>query len=289
MRYLFYSLTVIFFLGFSSTPAWAAVIKVDSDFKSVNVGDIFTVEILADTENTVINAVATDVIFPSEFLEYVSAEDGGSVISLWVEPPAFNGLDTVSLSGITLGGFSGQDTELLKLKFKAIKAGQGNIESSNTRLLLHDGLGTLAPLKKQNLHITINNGASEIVVNTVDDERPESFQPEIIQDPDVFDGRYALIFATKDKGSGIDGYEVKEGWFSRYHEAESPHELKDQTLSKKVQVRAIDKAGNIQVETIYPQNWQPPSQHPVVIISILILCVLSFFIFWRFFRLRKLE
>ncbi len=262
--------------------ALAAVIKVESDFSSLHVGDIFTVDLIASSEGQIFNAVEVEVLFPVELLEYVSNDDGESVINLWIDKPRYHDLNLISFSGITPGGFSGTEIKLMSFTFKVVKVGQGNIEINQANLLVHDGLGTPAAVTKQNLHIAVSEGASDIVVNTFDDERPEAFMPEIIQDTDVFSGAYTLIFATEDKGSGLDHYEVKEGWFSLYHEATSPYRLENQTLDKKIFIKAVDGLQNERVEILYPQNWKPWYQYTPLTVSILILCVLIFLISGRF-------
>lgn len=284
MRYIFLLPFIFFSYGIFVMPALAAVIKVESDFNALHVGDVFTVDVAIDTEKQTLNAIETEIIFPNDLLEYVSSDDGDSVISLWIQKPNFHDSNIVTLSGITPGGFIQKDAKLLSLTFKVLQVGQGNIENINTKLLLHDGLGTETITKYQNLHLSIVEGDSSIVVNAVDEEIPEHFNPEIIQDEDVFEGKYALIFSTKDKGSGMGHYEVREGWFGDYQNAESPYELKYQSLDKKIFIKAIDLVGNERVEILYPQNWKPWYEQTGVIVSILILCVLTLFIFWRFFR-----
>ncbi len=116
MRNIFILVVLVFSSGFFVTPALAAVIKIDSDFKSLHVGDVFTVLLSVDTENQTVNAIETEIIFPQEILEYVSTDDGESGVSLWVLQPAYDGLDSISLTGITPGGFSSQNAEILTLK-----------------------------------------------------------------------------------------------------------------------------------------------------------------------------
>ena len=289
MRYIFLLPFIFLSYGIFVMPALAAVIKVESDFSTLHVGDVFTVDVEIDTEKQTLNAIETDIIFPNILLEYVSSDDGDSIISLWIQKPNLHDSNVITLSGITPGGFIQKDAKLLSLTFKVLQVGQGNIENINTKLLLNDGLGTETITKYQNLHLSIVEGDSNIVVNTVDEEIPEYFNPEIIQDKDIFEGKYALIFSTKDKGSGMGRYEVKEGWFGKYENAESPYELKYQSLDKKIFVKAIDLMGNERVEVLYPQNWKPWHEQTGVVVSILILCVLTLFIYWRFFRflLRK--
>jgi hypothetical protein len=276
MRYLLSLFIVVFGLGLFTFPVSAAVIVVESDFSSLHVGDIFTVDLKIDTEGQIINAVEAAVIFPTELLEFVASDDGESVVNLWIQKPAYQDLNRIILSGVTPGGFRDNEAELLSVTFKVINPGQGNIEIDTASLLLHDGLGTEAILSKQNLHIAVKEGESEVSVNVVDDEIPEAFKPEIIQDKDVFEGAHTLIFATEDKGSGMDYFVVKEGWFSRYIKVESPYKLKHQTLNKKISIKAVDRLGNERVEILYPQNWQPWYEYSYVTVSIFILCVLIF-------------
>lgn len=282
MHNYFILFLTVFGLMIFSVPAEAAVVTIDSDFNTLHVGDVFTVDLFVDTEGQTLNAIEMELIFPEELLEYVSNDDGESPVSLWIDKPFYHDLNLITLAGITPGGFIDREVNVLTITFKAKKIGQGNIEISKADLLIHDGLGTAANVTKQNLHISVSEGESEIAYNAVDDEVPESFTPEVIQDADVFEGAYALIFATEDKGSGIDHFEIKEGFFSTYTLAESPYKLKHQSLDQKIYIKAIDKLGNQRVEIFYPQNWQPWNEQTGLIVSILILCVLTFLISRRF-------
>jgi hypothetical protein len=92
----------------------------------------------------------------------------------------------------------------------------------------------------------------------IDTTPPEAFILEIGQDPSLFEGKYFLSFATQDKMSGIDYYEIKEGKRD-FKKATSPYLLEDQSLGKKVIVRAFDKAGNYQeaeIKPSYKMTWQ---------------------------------
>ena len=94
----------------------------------------------------------------------------------------------------------------------------------------------------------------------IDSTSPEVFEPEIGQDPSMFEGKYFLSFATVDKMSGIDHHEaaeVKRRGFVKgllkkeekveWKKAKSPYLLEDQSLRSKIFVKAIDKAGNEQI------------------------------------------
>ena len=112
----------------------------------------------------------------------------------------------------------------------------------------------------------------------IDATPPEEFKPEIGQDPSIFEGKYFLSFATTDKTSGIDYYEVKEapkeilrlptGQGKRdWKRAESPYLLEDQYLKSKISVKAVDKAGNERISEIIP----PAKPFPFWIIPVIIV------------------
>lgn len=286
MRYLFLTIFIFCGFGFLAAPASAAIWKVESDFRTLRVGDVFTVDVVLNTELQTINAIETKVVFPYDLLQYIESSEGASVVSLWVEKPVKIGDGVIYLSGIIPGGFMQKEARIASLTFKVIKDGQANISIDSPSALLNDGLGTESDITVQNLHISIIDGVSTMSLYISDDELPESFVPEIINDPDIFGGDSVLIFATNDKGSGLDRFEIKEGVFGRYHQADSPYQIFDQSLGTKILIKAIDKNGNERIEIFYPQNWQPWYKHSEIIVTILLLCVLTLLIFgWYLKRL----
>ena len=85
----------------------------------------------------------------------------------------------------------------------------------------------------------------------IDTAVPEPFELKIGKDPSIFKGKYFLSFAAQDKMSGIDYYEIKEGK-EDWKRIMSPCLLEDQSLGKKITVRAYDKTGNYQESEIKP-------------------------------------
>ena len=80
----------------------------------------------------------------------------------------------------------------------------------------------------------------------------------IVSDPTIFGGKHFLVFATQDKGSGIDHYEVREVWWGWFRIAESPYLLQNQRLDTKITLKAIDKNGNERTSTVkavYSMKW----------------------------------
>jgi Cohesin domain len=286
MRFITTICICVLGFGFFVLEASAAVVSVERELTSLRVGDEFTISVVVDSEGKILNAVEMEIVYPAEFLEYTGSSDGDSVINFWIERPTYQEPNRVRFSGITPGGFSDRKSQLLSLNFKVIQEGQGKIEMDQVSVLVHDGLGSEDTVMKQNLHLSSSKGQPSASGNSVDDETPESFTPEIIQDEDLYDGAYTLIFSTEDKGSGMNRFEVKEGFWGRYVLATSPHKLTYQSLDRKIYIKAIDTLGNERVEVFYPQNWQPWNKHEGVIISILIVCLLFLLGLGKFFRTR---
>jgi len=119
----------------------------------------------------------------------------------------------------------------------------------------------------------------------IDTEVPEAFTPVVASDQSIFNGKYFLVFAAQDKGSGIDHYEVREtrayGKKRSWEIAESPYLLRDQTLSSYIYVKAVDRVGNERVAEISPRytfKWYTHYEFWVIIgIGLLVA-----YIAWRF-------
>ena len=102
----------------------------------------------------------------------------------------------------------------------------------------------------------------------IDAASPEEFSLEMGQDPVLFEGKYFLSFATTDKTSGIDYYEVKEGK-KDFKKAQSPYLIKDQSLTKKIIVQAYDKAGNETTAEYLPSEAKKPFPWWVIILIVI--------------------
>ena len=126
----------------------------------------------------------------------------------------------------------------------------------------------------------------------IDTTPPEPFEPQIGQDPKVFEGKYFLSFVTQDRMSGVAHYEVAElrrtllGGTEEKKEwkvGESPYLLEDQSLRSVIKVKAVDKAGNERIEEIVPPykvTWKD------VLVIILIL-IGAGVIYWIIRKIKK--
>jgi hypothetical protein len=125
--------------------------------------------------------------------------------------------------------------------------------------LLNDGEGTQAALTALSYPFQVTSDATGVPApgTPTDTIAPEEFSLEVVQDPNVFEGLWFLVFDTQDKGSGISYYEVQERTregikANAWKKGQSPYMLKDQSLRSFIYVKAVDKAGNERISILSP-------------------------------------
>ncbi len=273
---------------FSASSVFAAESFFETKNPEIRLGDKFEVNFFLNTNNEDINAVEGKIIFPKNLIELKEIKDGNSIINFWIERPKINGGE-ISFSGIIPGGYSGKKGFILSAIFQSIQEGEGLIEVRDIKALLNDGQGTETKITISNLQFVISKQAPLLKpapIEKKDTDMPEMFEPTVASDPTMFDGKYFLVFATQDKGSGIDHYEVCEGK-RKCVVAESPYLLKNQSLDEEIVVKAIDKSGNERIVTLPPQKpavWYKN----YLILAIIILVVAAAYFVWKFlWRKRK--
>jgi len=265
---------------------YAAELNLTSQAQEINVDQQFQVDVILNTEGEQINAVEGKIVFP-DIVELKEIRDGNSIVNFWIEKPQLTSLHEIVFSGITPGGYLGKKGLLFSAVFQAKKKGGGLIEIQNAKTLLNDGKGTEAKLEIFNFQFSIFKEAPAIQPSAPeirDLELPEDFKPEIASDPNVFDGKYFLVFATQDKSSGISHYEIKESRqkflkiLKKWVIAESPYVLKDQRLKSYVYIKAVDKAGNERIAVVeprYPMRWYENWWIWIIIILVIIFSFIA--------------
>lgn len=273
MRKIF--IIILFTILFAPHISNAAVLSLSADKKTFTEQEEFLVQVFVDSDVS-INAVEGLVKFPADLFTLKEVRDGNSSINFWVEKPASNKSGEIFFSGITTGGSSGPNRFLFSMVLQAKKVGNGEIVFTDVQILQNDGLGTKERTTTSSLALVVGKGAGGAQANLeiIDTLPPESFSPFIGRDTSIFDGAYFVVFSTVDKGVGVYHYEVKEGFFGDYVLAESPHLLNDQTLSKKIYVKAIDQSGNERTEEIKAQKPNRLFQSGLILGIILIIWIL---------------
>ena len=291
---------MVIVLVFVATPVFAVNLFFGAKTNEVGVGQQFEVKIFVNTSEESVNAFEGKITFPSDLVKLKDIRDGNSIINFWIEKPKAEN-NAIVFSGITPGGFQGDNGLLLSAIFEAKAEGIARFEINGARVLRNDGTGSPAVLTTTPFEMTISKKISAktpSITEIQDTEPPESFVPEIAKHKTLFDGKWFLVFATQDKGSGIDHYEILESRIKNYElkigkwklplkkwkVAESPYLLKDQKLKSYIYVKAVDKAGNeriAMVEPKFPRKWYENWWIWVIII------IIGAYIVWRKLRVKN--
>lgn len=226
-----------------------------------------------------VNAIGGEIIIP-QGVTVTSISSANSVIKFWVEVPSLQS-NHLSLAGIIPGGYQGQPIELVSLILPE-SASVPKFDFSKLKVLANDGQGTLVTVK---FYATIAT-----TTQTVDRTPPEEFTPLISHDSTLFNGQKFLVFSAQDKQSGIDHYEVcerKESIFKHsdclWQKTESPYLIINQNLDERIEIKAVDLAGNERVV----RAFSPPLDPLYYLIGAILLAV---FILWGVrFIFRKLS
>ena len=262
-------------------PASAALIFSEPSQIQVAPQQLFEVGLFLDTQNDDINALEGTLIYPTDLLELKEVRDGNSIINFWVEHPSLN-QGPVGFSGIIPGGYRFPKGTIFTLVFQAKGEGNGTIRIDTARTLRNDGQGTEAPLTLAFSSVTVSEHPQfplPRVSEIIDTAAPESFLPEVSRDSAVFSDQWFLSFATQDKQSGIDRYEVRETYAwgkGSWEMAKSPYVLHGQNPSLPIEVKAVDKAGNVRIEKASMIAHVPTPIETAVFYGICILAALLF-------------
>ena len=184
---IYFSLAVVV-LGLSfSHPALAtgAIIYLSPSSGSYNVNSTFSVTVFVDTDGAQINAVEGFLKFSQNKLQVVNISKDGSIFTLWAVEPSFsNSAGTIKFGGgIPAGHYSGSAGKVLTITFKALAQGQADINSTGTKILAADGLGTDI--------FSGSRGASYAIVAPppppppTEEIPPEPIVPEEVEKPEI--------------------------------------------------------------------------------------------------------
>ena len=282
---LFLSLSALFFFLFGNF-VFAAEITLEAKIREIKVNQVFEVKVFINTDGESVNAIEGRIVFPPELLAAEKINDGGSIINFWIEKPRFES-GQITFAGIIPGGYESRQGLIFSAVFLAKKEGRGLIRFSEARALRNDGQGTKVDIKISSLQFSV---FKQILVpqppqiEIIDIEPPETFMPEIARDPAIFEGKWFLVFATQDKNSGINHYEVREG-NKPFVIAESPYLLQNQNLDEKIIVKAVDNSGNERKEILPPPRPRPWYKNYFIFAALIIiaaaLAYLGRRILWR--------
>ena len=261
-KFYFIWLFVVGYLLFVVPMAQAASFSADNIPESVGVGQQFQLDIFVDSENDILNTIEGSVKFSENDFKINDIRDGNSSILLWIDKPkTVSG--AVTFSGMTPNGIVRDKNFIISLILEPRRSAEALVTLTGTGYL-NDGNGTKVTIKPANFKISVKKELQpDISVADLknDRETPEDFIPVIVRDDGLLSGKYAVIFETQDKFSGIDRYEIAEpklGLFGvekpKWGIAVSPYTLNDQSRESFVYIKAVDRNGNERIKKISPEK-----------------------------------
>ena len=269
----------------------AATLSLDPAAASYGPGDTFIASVRITPGEECMNAAQVEIAYPPSELRAVDVARGNSILSLWVgDPKIDNTAGRISFSGGIPAGYCGhipgdpaQSNILGQVVFTVLKTDASSAAVHilpTSAVYLNDGRGTKDAVAVHDAAYTLrasptqssNPWVDELLADTTP---PEPFTVQVESTKDVFGGAYFAVFSTVDKQSGMDHYEILENGV--WGKVTSPHVLADQTIHSPIQVKAIDKAGNVRIGT-YNASVTPPraagSALPNVLFILGLICVL---------------
>lgn len=267
--------------GALTNTTFGARLFFDTAYTSMAPRQDFVVNVLVNTEGQSINAVQGEIEILGQSVNVSKINSGDSVINFWIEDPHKSMLKNqthtrISFSGIATAGFSKEKSPLFSFVINASEVGDIVLNTSSLKILKNNGTGQDVEVTTVPLTLSVAEG-STIITTPRDDQDiapPEDFVPIVSNEVGMFDGKYFLIFATQDKGSGIDRYEIKEGEWGAWTSAESPFLLSDQSLTSDLYIKAVDGAQNSRIVKInaknHPKWYQQNINIAIIIIFVLI-------------------
>lgn len=235
----------------------------------------FLIEFNINTESESINAIEGKIEFP-DGVEIKEINDGNSIINFWLEKPRIEDKKYIVFSGIIPGGFTGDNKNLIKIIVRQNNSSNGEIKVNYIKAVKNSSSVQYLNVKLNNLKLPIKTNDFVKDDSTVENDSvlPELFTPAISEIGDSQNKQKVIIFATQDKGSGINHYEVKENYFDKYKLAESPYVLSNAIHYSKIYVKAIDNNKNELIVYIYPSTFvRLYHQYGIIVIIVLVILI----------------
>ncbi len=258
----------------------------------------FTTTIAIDTSGESINAVQGVVKIDPRLINGIQVSDTGSIVTYWVVSPSINSsASEIRFSGAVPGGYKGGSGILFSIIFKPYSGDAISKAAAVTELSAYknDGMASSVQVSLGQFNLggiagQVDEGiSSQLYLDGAkkDDVAPEVFSPQISRDESIEGGKWFITFATVDKQSGIDHYEIQESRTGsmdsgKWKTATSPYVLQDQGLNSFIYVIAVDRQGNERIIKVYPRNPLPwYDQYGKQLMAVSLLTAAGVFIYYR--------
>jgi hypothetical protein len=158
--------------------------------RNVRVGETVSIAIRVRADES-INALS-GVLRHSSNLEVLSFSREGSIVNFWIKEPQRDGI-SISFEGVILNpGFIGNNGNVVRIQFKALREGTATVTFEQGSLLANDGLGTniLGGFENATLSIIAPSG---IVIQ----ENEKALEDQIFLTPLPVISKYDEMVGTK--------------------------------------------------------------------------------------------
>lgn len=205
------------------------------------IGDVFEVEVRANTDGESANAAEADIAFNPSAISVVSISTDGSVLSLWPSAPTYsNEKGTIRFSGTAAHSFRSDNATLIKIQFRAESNIPGDVHMDSGALLLNDARATniIATMRSGLYTTTARKTPPASDIQTAEATQPATTTEEIptvkgaaIQVPSIsgFDDRVVIGGRIILQGSGTPN--ARLAIFVQY-EDDTPYESSVLTTSE---------------------------------------------------------
>lgn len=159
--------TLLLLFGAVTLVAEAASLTISPNTGVHTANSTFTVRVVVNTDGKPINAADGTLSFNPRELSVVSVNRTNSIFNLWVTEPAFsNSAGTISFSGGSPAGYTGQSGTIMNVTFRALGSGSTRVSYTSGSVLANDGRGT-------NVLTTMNGGSYTIQAPSTSPEPEE--------------------------------------------------------------------------------------------------------------------
>ena len=245
-------ITLIILAVFFPLYTFAMTLEIENKDMDVQEGDTVIFDVYLNSEDE-INSVEGTLIIDGDY-SIKTITTAGSVFDMWPNKPSFTD-GKISFAGGAASSVFGNHLKLFSIVTKVNSTEAIVFSSDNVNAFLNDGIGTKMAVNsfKKEINLPTSNREAidkfeEIVLH--DQNPPVAFDVVVGRDPNSYDGKYFASFNTTDKDSGIERYEVIENDVKTPILSGTTYVLQDQSLNGSLIVRAIDKAGNVQVSEV---------------------------------------
>ncbi|NVN97347.1 hypothetical protein HXX01_03915 [Candidatus Nomurabacteria bacterium] len=285
---IIFSLIIIsIFSIFMNNKVEASTLLLKSSNTEPGINEQFYVDVMLTTEGKIVNGIESTITFSRDQLTFIRAEEGQSLINLWIEKPTLKG-NNITFSGIMPNGFEGVidpfnlNTKLpglmIRLIFEAKKEGNAKI-SATSYTTLNDGKGTVDNISPTEISLNVSKVLTPYIYQTKEDNARPEITAYVTQDPNLYDNKYVLIFEVKDKKTGIKNVLVKEGKRD-WKEVTSPYLLEDQTRSSIISLQATNYGGastTVSLNSVHSKTFSLKNILIIVLVLLIVLIIIKKF------------